>query len=117
MKKTLFYSILLLVGLCLPLSVAAQTELQNKMKEIANITEVKALESEEFAEKYVTYFTQPIDHENPELGTFRQRVFGSHVGFDRPTELVTEGYGASYASNPRYREELSKWFNTNMILV
>ena len=34
MKKTLFYSILLLVGLCLPLSVAAQTELQNKMKEI-----------------------------------------------------------------------------------
>lgn len=51
MKKTLFYSILLLVGLCLPLSVAAQTELQNKMKEITNITEVKALESEEFAEK------------------------------------------------------------------
>ncbi len=117
MKKTLFYSILLLVGLCLPLSVAAQTELQNKMKEIANITEVKALESEEFAEKYVTYFTQPIDHENPELGTFRQRVFVSHVGFDRPTVLVTEGYGASYASNPRYREELSKWFNTNMIFV
>ncbi len=117
MKKTLFYSILLLVGLCLPLSVAAQTELQNKMKEIANITEVKALESEEFAEKYVTYFTQPIDHENPELGTFRQRVFVSHVGFDRPTVLVTEGYGASYASNPKYREELSKWFNTNMIFV
>ncbi len=117
MKKTLFYSILLLVGLCLPLSVAAQTELQNKMKEIANITEVKALESEEFAEKYVTYFTQPIDHENPELGTFRQRVFVSHVGFDRPTVLVTEGYGASYAFNPKYREELSKWFNTNMIFV
>lgn len=117
MKKTLFYSILLLVGLCLPLSVTAQTELQNKMKEIANITEVKALESEEFAEKYVTYFTQPIDHENPELGTFRQRVFVSHVGFDRPTVLVTEGYGASYAFNPKYREELSKWFNTNMIFV
>ncbi len=119
MKRTNLYRTLLLtlVGFCLSLSVTAQTELQNKMKEIANITEVKALESEEFAEKYVTYFTQPIDHENPELGTFRQRVFVSHVGFDRPTVLVTEGYGASYAFNPKYREELSKWFNTNMIFV
>ena len=119
MRKTPLYSILLLfmVGLCLPFSLAAQTALQNKMKEIANITKVQPLESEEFAEKYVTYFTQPIDHEQPELGTFSQRVFVFHVGFDRPTVLVTEGYGASYASNPRYCEELSKWFNTNMIFV
>ncbi|MBQ8519982.1 MAG: aminopeptidase [Bacteroides sp.] len=119
MKRTHLYSTLLLavVWLCLPLSVAAQTELQNKLKELSNITEVKALDSEEFAEKYVTYFTQPVDHAKPELGTFRQRVFVSHVGFDRPTVLVTEGYGASYAANPKYREELSKWFNTNMIFV
>ncbi len=119
MRKTPLFSTLLLIlaVLCLPLSATAQTALQNKLKEISNITEVKTLESEEFAEKYVTYFTQPIDHERPELGTFRQRVFVSHVGFDRPTVLVTEGYGASYASNPKYREELSKWFNTNMIFV
>ena len=37
MRKTPLYSILLLfmVGLCLPFSLAAQTALQNKMKEIA----------------------------------------------------------------------------------
>ena len=119
MKKTHFYNALLVwvVMLCMPLTTVAQTELQNKFKEISNITEVKNLESGEFAEKYVTYFTQPIDHENPELGTFRQRVIVSHVGFDRPTVLVTEGYGGTYGMNPRYREELSKWFNTNMIFV
>ena len=119
MKKTHFYNALLVwvVMLCMPLTTVAQTELQNKFKEISNITEVKNLESGEFAEKYVTYFTQPIDHENPELGTFRQRVIVSHVAFDRPTVLVTEGYGGTYGMNPRYREELSKWFNTNMIFV
>jgi hypothetical protein len=107
MKKTHFYNALLVwvVMLCMPLTTVAQTELQNKFKEISNITEVKNLESGEFAEKYVTYFTQPIDHENPELGTFRQRVIVSHVGFDRPTVLVTEGYGGTYGMNPRYREE------------
>ena len=101
----------------LPLSIAAQTALQDKLKAISNITEIKPLESPEFAEKYVTYFTQPLDHDHPELGSFRQRVIVSHIGFDRPTVIVTEGYGAAYAFYPKYREELSKLFNTNMIFV
>ena len=111
--------ILYLLGLLclLSLSAVAQTTLQEKLKTISLITEIKPLESKEFAEKYVTYFTQPLDHDRPELGSFRQRVIISHIGFDRPTVIVTEGYGASYALNPRYREELSKMFNTNMVFV
>ena len=101
----------------LPLTLTAQTALQEKLKAISHITEIKPLESTEFAEKYVTYFTQPLDHDHPELGNFRQRVIVSHIGFDRPTVIVTEGYGAAYALYPRYREELSKLFNTNMIFV
>ena len=100
-----------------PLSATAQTALQDKLKTISAITEIKPLESKEFSEKYVTYFTQPLDHDHPELGNFRQRVIISHAGFDRPTVIVTEGYGAGYALSPRYREELSKMFNTNMIFV
>jgi hypothetical protein len=108
----------LLELLCLlSLSAVAQTTLQEKLKTISLITEIKPLESKEFAEKYVTYFTQPLDHDRPELGSFRQRVIISHIGFDRPTVIVTEGYGAGYALSPRYREELSKMFNTNMIFV
>ncbi|MBQ3189729.1 MAG: aminopeptidase [Bacteroides sp] len=101
----------------LSLTLTAQTALQEKLKAISHITEIKPLESTEFAEKYVTYFTQPLDHDHPELGNFRQRVIVSHIGFDRPTVIVTEGYGAAYALYPRYREELSKLFNTNMIFV
>lgn len=101
----------------LPLTLTAQTALQEKLKAISHITEIKPLESTEFAEKYVTYFTQPLDHDHPELGNFRQRVIVSHIGFDRPTVIVTEGYGAAYALYPRYREELSKLFNINMIFV
>ena len=111
--------ILYLLGLLclLSLSAVAQTTLQEKLKTISLITEIKPLESKEFAEKYVTYFNQPLDHQHPEKGSFRQRVVVSHIGFDRPTVIVTEGYGASYALNPKYREELSKMFNTNMVFV
>ena len=117
-KLTTSRMLLLWMLLCLlPLGLQAQTALQEKLKKIASITEVRPLDKGEFAEKYVTYFTQPLDHQHPEKGSFRQRVIVSHVGFDRPTVIVTEGYGASYALYPRYREELSKLFNTNMIFV
>ena len=113
-----FKNLYLLGLLCLlSFSAAAQTALQDKLKSIDRITEIKPLESAEFSEKYVTYFTQPLDHNRPEKGSFRQRVIVSHIGFDRPTVIVTEGYGAAYALRPKYREELSKMFNTNMIFV
>ena len=98
-------------------NLIAQDLLHEKLKTIATISEIKPLEKGEFAEKYVTYFNQPLDHQHPEKGGFRQRVVVSHIGFDRPTVIVTEGYGASYALNPKYREELSKMFNTNMVFV
>ncbi len=118
MKRIKNISLLLLVLL---LSAApalwAQSELQQKMAAIPEITEVETLESTEFPEKYVVYFTQPLDHNHPEVGSFRQRVIVSHVGFDHPTIIVTEGYGAAYGLNPKYREELSKMYDTNMIFV
>ena len=98
-------------------NLIAQDLLHEKLKTIATISEIKPLKKGEFAEKYVTYFNQPLDHQHPEKGSFRQRVVVSHIGFDRPTVIVTEGYGASYALNPKYREELSKMFNTNMVFV
>lgn len=108
---------LLLFALLLPASLSAQTALQQKLSKISAITEVKPLESTEFSEKYVTRFTQPLDHRQPGKGNFCQRVIVSHVGFDRPTIIVTEGYGAAYALNPKYREELSKLLDANMIFV
>ncbi len=40
-----------------------------------------------------------------------------HRSTERPTVLVTEGYSASYALSPKYLEELSELWNTNVVFV
>ena len=112
-----YAALLLFVLLSASASSFAQTVLEQKISAISAIKEIRPLETSEFSEKYVTYFTQPLDHRHPEKGSFRQRVIVSHVGFDRPTVIVTEGYGAAYALHSQYREELSKLLNANMIFV
>lgn len=112
-----YAALLLFVLLPASASSLAQTVLEQKISAISAIKEIRPLETSEFSEKYVTYFTQPLDHRHPEKGSFRQRVIVSHVGFDRPTVIVTEGYGAAYALRSQYREELSKLLNANMIFV
>ena len=112
-----YAALLLFVLLSASASSFAQTVLEQKISAISAIKEIRPLETSEFSEKYVTYFTQPLDHRHPEKGSFRQRVIVSHVGFDRPTVIVTEGSGAAYALRSQYREELSKLLNANMIFV
>ena len=112
-----YAALLLFVLLSASTSSFAQTVLEQKISAISAIKEIRPLETSEFSEKYVTYFTQPLDHRHPEKGSFHQRVIVSHVGFDRPTVIVTEGYGAAYALRSQYREELSKLLNANMIFV
>ena len=112
-----YAALLLFVLLSASASSFAQTVLEQKISGISAIKEIRPLETSEFSEKYVTYFIQPLDHRHPEKGSFRQRVIVSHVGFDRPTVIVTEGYGAAYALRSQYREELSKLLNANMIFV
>ena len=112
-----YAALLLFVLLSASASSFAQTVLEQKINAISAIKEIRPLETSEFSEKSVTYFTQPLDHRHPEKGSFRQRVIVSHIGFDRPTVIVTEGYGAAYALRSQYREELSKLLNANMIFV
>ena len=95
MKQLPRYYAVFWVFLLLLLSarLSAQTALLEKVENIALVDRVKPLETTEFAEKYVVYFSQPLDHRHPKKGSFRQRVIVAHVGFDRPTVIVTEGYG------------------------
>jgi hypothetical protein len=110
--------LLLLLLFTLALSVVAFAgELKDKLSQLKDVGHVEALESDHFTEKYVVRITQPLDHQHPELGSFTQRVVVAHAGFDRPTVIVTEGYGGSYAMTPRYQEELSRLFNTNIVFA
>lgn len=118
MKKVFrsFFFVLLL-SCCISSITFAQSVLQQKIKALPVVTAIEEVKSEAFTEKYVVRFTQPLDHKHPEKGSFSQRVIVFHAGFDRPTVLVTEGYQAGYALYPRYREELSKLFDANMVFV
>ena len=55
--RTRHTALLLFTFLLASVSLSAQTGLQQKLSEISAITETQPLESTEFSEKYVTYFT------------------------------------------------------------
>ena len=111
-----WFSIVLLIAVA-PISLSAQESFIQKIEKNNSVSGIKSLDTSRFPEKYVMYLTQPLDHRHPEKGSFRQRVIVGHVGYDRPTVIVTEGYGAAYALRPTYREELSDLFDANMIFV
>lgn len=98
-------------------AVAADSDLATKLSKLKGVKSVEKLESEKFPEKYLVRFEQQVDPKDPSAGTFTQRVIVCHKGYDKPTVQVTEGYGAQYALWPRYEDELSRLFDTNVIFV
>lgn len=76
-----------------------------------------SVEAAELEKPYVEAFDlrleQPIDHDDPSSGTFTQRILVSHMGFDRPVVLVTEGYelGVNYVA------ELAPILGANQVRV
>ena len=109
--------LLLLLLLVIVSANASNKELYQKLCTLKGVITVDSLPSDYSSEKYVVTIRQPLDHKHPEKGSFTQRVVISHEGFDRPTVLVTEGYGGDYALNPRYRDELAGLFQTNTVFL
>ena len=115
--KAVFRWFLLIVLFLAPVSLFAQTALQRTLEALPDVQKVEKLESDHFSEKYVLYMQQPVDHKQLNVGNFTQRVFVMHVGADRPTVMVTEGYGAAYAAAPRYTDEVARLLNANLVVV
>lgn len=70
-----------------------------------------------FEVKYLLQFKQVVDHQNPEGVKFSQRVFLSHLDFNKPVVFITEGYTAWHAENPKFVSELAGLLHTNQICV
>lgn len=66
-----------------------------------------------FESTYLLWFEQPIDHNNPAAGTFRQRVWLSHKSADAPVVFITEGYNVTKP----YKSELAELLEANQIIV
>ena len=111
---------LLCLALLASMAVAAGTpdgDIEKRIAALDGVCEIKSMPAGEFAGKYEVMLTQPVDWRRPERGTFRQRVVVMHVGWDRPTLLITQGYDANLALKETYRDELSKFFDANIVFV
>ena len=101
------------------LSAKAQennSELYKRLNSVPDILSIDKLKTDCFSEKYCLFVEQEVDWKNKTSGKFGQRIILCFKGYDRPTLLVTEGYFAQYGLNPTYEEELSRMFDTNIIL-
>lgn len=88
-----------------------------KLQTLDGISRIDTLPSHHYDHKYVLFIEQPVSHTDPSAGTFSQRLILSHRGYDKPVVFVTEGYGAGYALNPRYQEELAEILDANILTV
>ena len=89
--------------------ISLEQELKNLFPD-ADI--IKTEPKDHFKEAYTLILNEALDHNNPDAGTFKHYVYLSHIDFDQPNILVTEGYNA----RPR-TYELSKILNGNQIQV
>lgn len=115
--KRCFYAAVMALAFLLAGNTLYGQSFKEKLESIPQVKSVIELESSEFGEKYLCLFEQPIDHKDLSKGTFTQRIFVGHVDCDSATVIVTEGYAGNYAMRPAYRDEISRMFNTNNILV
>lgn len=100
----------------LPIGLYADS-LTEKLEQIASIHNIRPLKSTKFEEKVLVNFNHPVDYQDTTVGRFNQRVVIAHRGYDRPTIIVTEGYGGSYAQNENYTEELAEILQANLVHV
>ncbi len=108
---------LLTFVLLLSILTAAAQDLKARLEGMTGVKAVTELPAGEFDERYEVMIEQELDPLHPGTGTFLQRVLVMHAGEDRPTMLITQGYDATFGLNPRYREEISRKFDTNIVFV
>lgn len=116
MKRFLLFASLCFVFFGFP-TLKAQSVLE-KLQNIGidSIVPLK-INSSQFENAWIIFIKQPVDHENPALGNFTQRLILRHNGFDKPLVFVTEGYSAAYGLNPNYIEELSTLLDANLLIA
>ncbi|MDX9695571.1 MAG: S28 family serine protease [Bacteroidales bacterium] len=104
---------LALVLLFSTVSGQSTRNLKEELEKIPGVMVFAMMSDPMFSESYELFFTQPVDHNNPDGEKFTQRVLVGHVGFDRPTVAVIEGYSI-YTDKAG---EITKFLNANQITI
>jgi hypothetical protein len=113
--RQLFYAVLVVLGA--GFTSNAQETILNRLTALGDVVKVETLQSSVFKEKYLLWVRQQVDWEGRQAGVFLQRVIVGHIGTDRPTVIVTEGYGAKYALREGYTDEVSSLLEANTVVV
>lgn len=111
--KKLKYSLIIAL---IWLSAACQTQTKDlftQLNELPNVSVVKIEGDTTFTEYYEMWFTQPIDHENSKLGTFKQRVLLGHRDLSKPIVVEIQGYNIWTEK----AGELSKLIDANQLTI
>ena len=99
-------------------ALAQTTELLCFLKSQPEVYSVEEIKGNDFFNKTLKItFRQPLVHSDTTLGFFLQRIFVADKGRQNPVVFITEGYGAGYASNSDYVNELSTLLTANQICV
>ena len=109
--KKIFTSLVLL--LCFSVALFADDKVFEKLKQIPQVRDLEVMMYQPFTKYYIFNFEQPLDHQDPSKGTFKQRVLLGHKEVDRPVVVELEGYGiVTWAPN-----ELTTLFECNQLTI
>ena len=88
-----YFMVMLLVVFAVTLN-AKKNDITKMLKKIDAVSSFEKIEKLDTLRSYYSLkFTQQLDKDNPEAGTFEQRVLLGHRGWDRPMVIITQGYG------------------------
>lgn len=107
----------LLIWFLLPAAAQPAAELLRALQRIPGLEIRPADSNGVFDAYYLLSLEQPLDHNNPAAGSFRQRLFLGHRGAQRPVVMETEGYMADYALDPNHQNEPASLLEANQLVV
>ena len=110
MKK--FLGALLVVCWC-SVALFAKENVLAKLKQIPQVSDIQELKVGSFEEYYQFWFEQPVDHNDPSKGTFKQKVLLGHKKQDAPVVAELEGYNIW----TEQAGELTTLFNANQLTI
>ena len=110
MKK--FLGALLVVCWC-SVTLFAKENVLAKLKQIPQVSDIQELKVGSFEEYYQFWFEQPVDHNDPSKGTFKQKVLLGHKKQDAPVVAELEGYNIW----TEQAGELTTLFNANQLTI
>ena len=112
LSKFRYLILIILIGFLVACQSKTPT-LYSQLNELPNIS-VENIEGDTtFTEYYEMWFTQPIDHEKPELGSFKQRVLLGHHDLTKPMVVEIQGYNIWTEK----AGELSKLIDANQLTI